>query len=90
MFRAGASEPFFTLGKCITHCWTLPAELRIFTTLKKYLQYFFEPQVLGKTEEGRGLLYRAGNFGYPRLRDTVAAVLQKAYERSSPTTEHLL
>ena len=41
-------------------------------------------------EEGRGLSDRAGNFGYPRLRDTVAAIIQKADERSSPTTEHLL
>ena len=41
-------------------------------------------------EEGRVLSDRAGNFGYPRLRDTVAAILQKADERSSPITENLL
>jgi hypothetical protein len=32
----------------------------------------------------------AGNSGYPRLRDTVAAILQKAGARISPTTENLL
>ena len=37
-------------------------------------------------EEGRGLSDRVGNFGYPRLRDTVTAILQKADERRSPTT----
>jgi hypothetical protein len=41
-------------------------------------------------EERRGLSDRAGNFGYLCLRDTVAAILQKADERSSPTTENLL
>ena len=41
-------------------------------------------------EEWRELSDKSGNFGYPRLRDTVAAILQKADERSSPTTENLL
>jgi hypothetical protein len=39
-------------------------------------------------EEGRGLSDRSGNFGYPRHRDTVAAILQKADE-SSPAVSCL-
>jgi hypothetical protein len=41
-------------------------------------------------EKGWGLSDRAGNSGHPRPRDTVAAILHKADERSSPTTENLL
>jgi hypothetical protein len=39
---------------------------------------------------GGGLSDMSGNSGYPRLGDTAAAVLQKAYELSSSSTEMLL
>ena len=40
--------------------------------------------------EGRVLKDRSGNSGYPRLGDTGAAILQKACELISSTTENLL
>jgi hypothetical protein len=41
-------------------------------------------------QEGRGLSDRSGNSGYLRLGDTGAAILQKARELNSSTTENLL
>jgi hypothetical protein len=38
---------------------------------------------------GRGLSDRAGNSGYPRFGDTSAAILRKAGELSSSTTENM-
>jgi len=41
-------------------------------------------------KEGRGFSDGSGNSGYPRLGDTSAAILQKAFELNSSTIEELL